>query len=187
MDTRHGELELLHECWLARLPPARIAARLGISEPKLNRFMRWVHSARAMPRPEPAKPRQLRHQASSSDADGLFARMFGTTFRDILSSRQIALIGSPCTKNARRIFAIISTISIPTSAYIIMEASVTLSPGVPIGCRSPRKRGPYSTPKHTWAVAGCRLFGWWWRTPRAMTGSACPAGSRAERGSGCEG
>ena len=25
----------------------------------------------------------------------------------------------------------------------------TLSPGVPIGCRSPRKRGPYSTPKHT--------------------------------------
>src|SRR5580704_11028350 len=70
-----AELELLHECWLARLPPARIAARLGISEPKLNRFMRRVHSARAMPRPEPAKPRQLRHQASSSDADGLFARM----------------------------------------------------------------------------------------------------------------
>ena len=24
----------------------------------------------------------------------------------------------------------------------------TLSPGVPIGCRSPRKRGPYSTPVH---------------------------------------
>ena len=24
----------------------------------------------------------------------------------------------------------------------------TLSPGVPIGCRSPRKRGPYSMPKH---------------------------------------
>ncbi|WP_247309705.1 VirB8/TrbF family protein, partial [Bradyrhizobium sp. 48] len=22
-------------------------------------------------------------------------------------------------------------------------------PGVPIGCRSPRKRGPYSMPKHT--------------------------------------
>ena len=29
-----------------------------------------------------------------------------------------------------------------------MEASVDPSPGVPIGCRSPRKRGPYSTPKH---------------------------------------
>jgi hypothetical protein len=25
----------------------------------------------------------------------------------------------------------------------------TLSPGVPIGCRSPRKRGPYSMPKHS--------------------------------------
>ena len=35
-----AELELLHECWRVRLPPARIAARLCISEPKLNRFMR---------------------------------------------------------------------------------------------------------------------------------------------------
>jgi len=25
----------------------------------------------------------------------------------------------------------------------------TLSPGVPIGCRSPRKQGPYSTPIHS--------------------------------------
>ena len=25
----------------------------------------------------------------------------------------------------------------------------TLIPGVPIGCRSPRKRGPYSMPSHT--------------------------------------
>src|SRR3974377_1863300 len=39
-----------------------------------------------------------------------------TTFRETLSSRQIALIGLPWTKNARRIFAIVSTISIPTSA-----------------------------------------------------------------------
>jgi hypothetical protein len=30
-----AEIELLHECWLGRLPPAVIAARLGISEPKL--------------------------------------------------------------------------------------------------------------------------------------------------------
>jgi hypothetical protein len=51
-----AELELLHECWLARLPPARIAARLGITEPKLIRFMRRVHAARALPRPEPAMP-----------------------------------------------------------------------------------------------------------------------------------
>jgi hypothetical protein len=72
-----AELELLHECWLARLPPAMIATRLGISEPKLKRFLRRVHAARAMPRPDPAKPRQLRHQAPSSDADRLFARMFG--------------------------------------------------------------------------------------------------------------
>src|SRR5712691_1917488 len=41
---------------------------------------------------------------------------FRTTFRDTPSSRQIALIGLPWTKNARRIFAIVSTISIPTSA-----------------------------------------------------------------------
>jgi hypothetical protein len=72
-----AELELLHECWLARLPPAMIAARLGISEPKLKRFMRRVHAAREMPRPEPARPRQPRHQAPSSDADRLLARMFG--------------------------------------------------------------------------------------------------------------
>src|SRR5262245_8745815 len=39
-----------------------------------------------------------------------------TTFRETFSSRQIALIGLPWTKNARRIFAIVSTISIPTSA-----------------------------------------------------------------------
>ena len=37
-----AEIELLHECWLARLPPAVIAARLGISEPKLTRFTRRV-------------------------------------------------------------------------------------------------------------------------------------------------
>ena len=49
---------------------------------------------------------------------------FRTTFRETLSSRQIALIDLLCTKNARRIFAIVSTIGIPTSASIIMEASV---------------------------------------------------------------
>src|SRR5262245_29293421 len=32
------------------------------------------------------------------------------------NSRQIALIDFPCPKNARRTFAIVSTISIPTSA-----------------------------------------------------------------------
>ncbi|MDH2407056.1 FRG domain-containing protein, partial [Bradyrhizobium sp. SSUT18] len=34
-----------------------------------------------------------------------------------------------------------------------MEATVDPYPGVPIGCRSPRKRGPYSMPKHTSAAA----------------------------------
>src|SRR5271168_3484194 len=29
------------------------------------------------------------------------------------------------------------------------KATVDLSSGVPIGCRSPRKRGPYSMPNHT--------------------------------------
>src|SRR3974390_1875822 len=41
---------------------------------------------------------------------------FLTTLRDTRSSRQIALIDLPCMKNARRIFAIVSTTSIPTSA-----------------------------------------------------------------------
>src|SRR3954465_12030711 len=53
---------------------------------------------------------------------------FRTTFRDTRSSRQIALIDLPCPKNPRRIFAIVSTISIPTSAPIIMEASVDPQP-----------------------------------------------------------
>src|SRR3954468_23584534 len=53
---------------------------------------------------------------------------FRTTFRDTRSSRQIALIDLPCPKNARRIFAIVSTISIPTSAPRIMEASVDPQP-----------------------------------------------------------
>ena len=70
-----AELELLRECWLARLPPAVIAARLGVSEPKLKRFMRRLKTARDMPRPEPARPRQPRHEASS--ADRLLARLFG--------------------------------------------------------------------------------------------------------------
>src|SRR5208282_4158584 len=53
---------------------------------------------------------------------------FRTTFRDTLSSRQIALIGLPCTKNARRILAIVSTINIPTSAPMIMEATMDPQP-----------------------------------------------------------
>ena len=56
---------------------------------------------------------------------------FRTTFRETLSSQQIALIDLPCTKNVRRIFAIVSTISIPTSASIIMEASVNPQPRGP--------------------------------------------------------
>src|SRR5215204_3234143 len=56
---------------------------------------------------------------------------FRTTFRDTLSSRQIALIDLPCTKNARRILAIVSTISIPISAPMIMEASVDPQPRGP--------------------------------------------------------
>src|SRR5829696_4424871 len=74
---------------------------------------------------------------------------FRTTFRDTLSSRQIALIDLPCTKNARRILAIVSTISIPISAPMIMEASVDPQPRGPDWMPITPKRGPYSTPKHT--------------------------------------
>jgi hypothetical protein len=72
-----AEIELLHDCCRARLPPAAIAARLGISEPKLKRFTARLKTARDMPRPEPARRRQPRHLAPSSDADRLLARLFG--------------------------------------------------------------------------------------------------------------
>src|SRR5674476_1512060 len=42
--------------------------------------------------------------------------IFRTTFRETPRLRHIALIGWPCTKYARRIFAIVSTTSIPISA-----------------------------------------------------------------------
>ena len=56
------ELELLHECWLARLPPARIAARLGISELRLRRFEARLISARQS-MPPPARPGHARKAA----------------------------------------------------------------------------------------------------------------------------
>ena len=55
---------------------------------------------------------------------------FSHRFRDTRNSRQIALIDLPCPKYARRIFAIVSTISIPTSASMNLKASVNpLPPG----------------------------------------------------------
>jgi hypothetical protein len=75
-----AELELLHECWLARLPPAKIAARLCISEPKLNRFMRRVHNlpghaSRAIKRRRPADCVPLRRM---SEAAGVRPVKIGT-------------------------------------------------------------------------------------------------------------
>ena len=81
-------------------------------------------------------------RASASDR-----RTFRTTFRDTLSSRQIALIGLPCTKNARRIFAIVSTISIPISAPMFMEASVDPQRWGPDWMPITPKRGPFCMPK----------------------------------------
>src|SRR5271167_620848 len=75
---------------------------------------------------------------------------FRTTFRETRKSRQIALIVIFREKYARRILAIVSTISISNSASQTTRRPVwTLIPGVPIGCRSPRKRGPYSMPNDT--------------------------------------
>src|SRR5260370_19440136 len=72
---------------------------------------------------------------------------FRTTLRETRKSRQIALIVIFREKYARRILAIVSTISISNSASQAIRRPVwTLIPGVPIGCRSPRKRGPYSMP-----------------------------------------
>jgi hypothetical protein len=39
---------------------------------------------------------------------------------------------------------------------------VDLSPGVPIGCRLPRKRGPYSTPKHSLYRNDDRILAFIW-------------------------
>src|SRR5271166_6198692 len=75
---------------------------------------------------------------------------FRTTLRETRKSRQIALIVIFREKYARRILPIVSTISISNSASQKIRRPVwTLIPGVPIGCRSPRKRGPYSTPNDT--------------------------------------
>jgi len=78
-----------------------------------------------------------------------------TTLRDTRNSRQIVLIGLFWAKYARRIFAIVSTTSIPDLAPVSPTESHCgpAAPGVPIGCRSPRKRGPYSTPIHIKALA----------------------------------
>ena len=82
-----------------------------------------------------------------------------TTFRDTRSSRQITLIGFSWTKNARRIFALVSTTSIPTSAPMsLMEANVNPpfrgsrldadhpENGVLIPCRFTPEPPPRSTP-----------------------------------------
>jgi hypothetical protein len=53
----------------------------------------------------------------------------------------------PCTKNKRRIFAIVSTISIPISAPMIMEASVDPQPWgpdwMPITLKRPHNGGSF--------------------------------------------
>src|SRR5665647_3006854 len=55
--------------------------------------------------------------------------IFRTTFRETPRLRHIALIGWPCTKYARRIFAIVSTTSIPISAP--MKNGSQCGPSVP--------------------------------------------------------
>jgi hypothetical protein len=50
-------------------------------------------------------------------------------------------------KNARRIFAIVSTISIPISAPMIMEASVDPQSWGPDWMPITRERGPFCMPK----------------------------------------
>src|SRR5271167_3942089 len=85
---------------------------------------------------------------------------FRTTLRETRKSRQIALIVIFREKYARRILAIVSTISISNSASQTTRRPVwTLIPGVPIGCRSPRKRGPYSMPNDT-HCAGRDIVAW---------------------------
>src|SRR5674476_1577105 len=55
--------------------------------------------------------------------------IFRTTFRETPRLRHIALIGWPWTKSARRIFAIVSTTSIPISAP--MKNGSQCRPSVP--------------------------------------------------------
>ena len=83
-----------------------------------------------------ATDRACHSKARSSEAAALLARKvaseritFRTTFRETPRSRHIALIGWPCTKYARRIFAIVSTTSIPISAP--MKNGSQCGPSVP--------------------------------------------------------
>ena len=74
---------------------------------------------------------------------------FRTTFRDTRNSRQISLIAFLSCKYARRIFAIASTVSIPSSASRNTESHrEPQSQRGPFGRRSPPKRGPFSMPNH---------------------------------------
>src|SRR6202022_2944705 len=58
----------------------------------------------------------------------------------------------------------------------------TLIPGVPFGCRSPRKRGPYSTPIHSPLL--CAI--WPWKIPRPECNvSKQPGEKMPYRGKGC--
>ena len=98
-------------------------------------------------------------QGGRADCLGRFR---SATFRETLSSRKVALIDLPCTKNARRIFAIVSTFSIPTSASIIMEASADPpAPGVPIGCRDYPENGVLTprVPPSTFGISTRRTGG----------------------------
>jgi hypothetical protein len=114
-----AELELLHECWLARLTSAKIAARLCISEPKLTRFMRRVHAAREMPRPEPARPRQPRqsvikrrgpaaraHIRRMSGADGGLSFSWGAAVRTAPSRSRLSQIDPKFARNQKPILGI---------------------------------------------------------------------------------
>lgn len=82
-------------------------------------------AARAMDQPSPtaASPAHSETPSPLSPSSGRIT--LRTIFRDTRSSRQVTLIGFFWTKSARRIYAIVSTTSIPTSAPMsLMEANV---------------------------------------------------------------
>ena len=51
-----------------------------------------------------------------------------TVFREIFSSRQIALIDFPCTSDSRRIFAIVSTTNIQNTNASDQTGGILMTP-----------------------------------------------------------
>ena len=74
----------------------------------------------------------------------------GGTFTDVVIADPTGklTIGKALTTRDRIFLGMREAIQTAAAEINVTLSALTLIPGVPIGCRSPRKRGPYSMPIH---------------------------------------